>query len=343
MLTCQFLTGQKCLAPVLARSNSDPSSHTFPPTPGQLQEGGRQNELMDSCSDSDSQSVYSYRSLPTSHPSPERVPSYSDLHQRGPIAVSTREHYGGYVSPNSSPMVQRMSLDPHLYPFSSTPAPNTDTYSRTCASYNVDTQRVYSASRSDAEVERLSAQLKVQTEVNRELKRLLVASVGGDIQLHLDQIVQEKAELSRDLDSSLQQLAENSEEFDRVFIDCDIWRSKFLASRLMIDELASWKAELSIQFKEVHRALNCLMKERKSLSRELTECSAYLHGAVEGLQSSVSQRSGVGVHSEEGEVVGASRQGGGGPSGRVATVTPVQYPTKGTDGFLIKCMKPWYP
>jgi len=173
VLTCQFLTGQKCLAPVLARSNSDPSSHTFPPTPGQLQEGGRQNELMDSCSDSDSQSVYSYRSLPTSHPSPERVPSYSDLHQRGPIAVSTREHYGGYVSPNSSPMVQRTSLDPRLYPFSSTPAPNTDTYSHTSASYNVDTQRVYSASRSDAEVERLSAQLKVQTEVNRELKRLL--------------------------------------------------------------------------------------------------------------------------------------------------------------------------
>ena len=245
------------------------------------------------------------------------------------------------MSPNSSPMVQRTSLDPHLYPFSSTPAPNTDTYSRTSASYNVDRQRVYSASRSDAEVERLSAQLKVQTEVNRELKRLLVASVGGDIQLHLDQIVQEKAELSRDLDASLQQLAENSEEFDRVFIDCDIWRSKFLASRLMIDELASWKAELSIQFKEVHRALHCLMKERKSLCRELMECSAYLHGAVEGLQSS--QRSGVGVHSEGGEVVGASRQGGGGVSGRVATVTPVQYPNQGTDGFLIKCMKPWYP
>ena len=35
---------------------------------------------------------------------------------------------------------------------------------------------------------KLSAQLKVQMEVNQELKRLLVASIGGDIQLHLDQI-----------------------------------------------------------------------------------------------------------------------------------------------------------
>ena len=322
---------------MLERSNSDPSSHSFaafPPTAGQLQDGGRQNELMDSCSDSDSQSVYSYRSLPTLHPSPERVPSCTDLHQRGPIPVPTREHYGGYVSPNSSPMVQRTSLDPHLYPFSSTPAPNTHAYSHPCANYNVGTPRTYSTSRSDAEVGRLSAQLKVQTEVNRELKRLLVASVGGDIQLHLDQIVQEKANLSRGLDASLQQLAENNEEFDRILIDCDIWRSKFLASRLMIDELASWKAELSVQFKEVHRALQCLMKERKSLCRELAECNAYLHGAVESLRSSVPQRNGVGVHTEGGELTGASRQGGGGPSGRVAAVVPVQYPNKGTDESL---------
>ena len=49
-------------------------------------------------------------------------------------------------------------------------------------------------------------------EVNRELKRLLVAAIGGDIRLRLDQIVQEKAELSRNLDTFLQELVENDKE-----------------------------------------------------------------------------------------------------------------------------------
>ena len=49
-------------------------------------------------------------------------------------------------------------------------------------------------------------------EVNRELTKLLVASIGGDIQLCLDQIVQEKAELSKTLDTSLQELVENDKE-----------------------------------------------------------------------------------------------------------------------------------
>ena len=39
-----------------------------------------------------------------------------------------------------------------------------------------------------------------------------MACIGGDIQLRLDQIVQEKAELSRTLDTSLQQLVENNKE-----------------------------------------------------------------------------------------------------------------------------------
>ena len=39
-----------------------------------------------------------------------------------------------------------------------------------------------------------------------------MASIGGDIQLRLDQIVQEKAELLRTLDTSLQQLVENNKE-----------------------------------------------------------------------------------------------------------------------------------
>ena len=321
LYTLHLPAGQKC-APILERSNSDPAFTGSPPTPGTLRDGDQKVERMDSCSDSDSMSLYSFRSLPI-----------SDLHRlEGTTTVPqqketlAREQVGSlYVSPNSSPVVQKSPLSPHFYPFSSTPAANTGTYGCHYANYSASDQGVSSGMKSATEEGKLSAQLKVQMEVNRELKRLLVASIGGDIQLRLDQIVQEKAELSRNLDTSLQQLAENNEDLDRLSIECDIWRSKFLASRMMIDELASWKAELSMQFKDSQKALHCLMKERNKLCQELSECNSYLQRTVESLQQLVTQRSDTGVHGEGGSIA----QQASGYSGRVATVLPVQYPKKG--------------
>ena len=123
----------------------------------------------------------------------------------------------------------------------------------------------------------LESRLKLQTDVNKELKRLLVASIGSNLQHRLNQIAQEKATISNDLDVSLQQLVENHEELDRVSIECDIWRSKFLASRLMIDELAGWKAEVSLQLKESQRALQFMLKERARVAKSLIQCSQYLN------------------------------------------------------------------
>ena len=282
---------------------------------------------MDSCSDSDSMSLYSFRSLPISDPTRLEGTS-TDPQQKETLA---REQVGScYTSPNSSPVVQKSPLSPHFYPFSSTPAANTSTYGRIYAIQNASDPGVSSGMKSATEEGKLSAQLKVQMEVNRELKRLLVASIGGDIQLRLDQIVQEKAELSRNLDTSLHQLAENNEELDRLSIECDIWRSKFLASRLMMDELASWKAALSMQFKDSQRALHCLMKERNKLCQELSECNSYLQRTVESLQQLVTQRSDTSMHSEGGSIA----QQASVYSGRVATVLPVQYPKKGKHNHL---------
>ncbi len=125
-----------------------------------------------------------------------------------------------------------------------------------------------------------AGQLRKQIEVNRELKRLLVASVGNDLQLRLEQMVREKAELSHNLDASMQQLAESCEELDRVSIECDVWRTKYLASRVMIDELASWKAELSLHFRESLRALQCLMAERREVTKELLKCHAQISAGL---------------------------------------------------------------
>ena len=167
----------------------------------------------------------------------------------------------------------------------------------------------------------VATQLKVQIEVNRELKRLLVAAVGNDLQQRFEQIVQEKTSLSRGLDASLKQLADNNEEFDRVSIECDIWRSKYLASRVMIDELASWKAELSLQFKESQKALQSLLAERRELGDELLECSTHLCRILEHVQVSKGSESRA---PKNGTLISKGIR-----DGRVATVTPMPCPHRG--------------
>lgn len=123
----------------------------------------------------------------------------------------------------------------------------------------------------------LESRMLVQADVNKELKRLLVASIGSDLQHRLNQIAQERAVISHDLDASLQQLTENEEEMDRLSIECDIWRSKFLASRLMIDELAAWKAVVSQQLRESQRALQQLLQEHLEMKSVLVQCSSAVY------------------------------------------------------------------
>ena len=123
--------------------------------------------------------------------------------------------------------------------------------------------------------------LEVQVNVNKELKRLLIASVGSDFQHQLEQIVHEKAELSCELDAASQQLITGGEEMDRMIIEGDIWRSKFLASHLLIDEFSHWKAELSAQYEESQRALQCMLQEREELSQTLLLTMTHLDKAIE--------------------------------------------------------------
>lgn len=164
----------------------------------------------------------------------------------------------------------------------------------------------------------LETQLRMQTDINRELKRLLVASVGSNLELRLQQMAKEKVELSEDLNLSLQQMLSHHEELDQVSIECDIWRSKFIASRVMIDELASWKAELSLQLRESRKALQHLMLEREEMRRELQECNTHLQKALLELETRICTLSSHRTLSN---------------STNVATVSPVQYCSTGV--FII--------
>lgn len=77
----------------------------------------------------------------------------------------------------------------------------------------------------------MSRFLNILHQVNRELKKLLVASVGDDLQYHFERMSREKNQLILENEALGRNLAHTTEQLERMSIQCDVWRSKFLASR----------------------------------------------------------------------------------------------------------------
>ena len=116
---------------------------------------------------------------------------------------------------------------------------------------------------------RLSVQLQAQRRANQELKRLLVASVGSELNGQFERVAQEKAELSVELEDTLQQLTRDWEEIERLAIAADLWRSKFVASCVMVEELSQWRAALVRQLRAGEAALQDLLTQDVELGRAL--------------------------------------------------------------------------
>ncbi|XP_018784675.1 PREDICTED: uncharacterized protein LOC108966302 isoform X2 [Bactrocera latifrons] len=87
-------------------------------------------------------------------------------------------------------------------------------------------------------------QFRFQTQVNSELKNLLVASVGEDMQSHVNVLTEDKLQLARALLDTAKNLTTHTEQIEFLASQCEVWRSKFLASSVMVEELARWKADL---------------------------------------------------------------------------------------------------
>lgn len=73
-------------------------------------------------------------------------------------------------------------------------------------------------------------------QVNRELKKLLVASLGDDLQFHFERMSREKNQLILENEALGRCLSHTAEQLERMSIQCDVWRSKFLASRYEIEK-----------------------------------------------------------------------------------------------------------
>ncbi|KAG7467011.1 hypothetical protein MATL_G00148810 [Megalops atlanticus] len=132
--------------------------------------------------------------------------------------------------------------------------------------------------------EGLSNQLRVQTEVNRELKKLLVASVGDDLQYHFERLAREKNQLILENEALGLNLAHTTEQLERMSIQCDVWRSKFLASRVMAEELTNARAALQRQTREAQSAIQDLLREREEFSRDMLQTHRSLEQLLVSLQ-----------------------------------------------------------
>ena len=126
--------------------------------------------------------------------------------------------------------------------------------------------------------------LELYTGVNKELKRLLVASVGQDLEQHIGQLVMDKAQLQLRFDRSLKQLAAYQEEVEQSIVEGDIWRSKFLASRVMMEEFSSWKTAIFAQYHACREALEVFLSERTQLHRNLSACRSILSSIGQSLK-----------------------------------------------------------
>lgn len=131
---------------------------------------------------------------------------------------------------------------------------------------------------------KLSQQLGIQTQVNNELKNLLVASIGEDLQEKYERLILDKSHSDLEIEHLHNVLEEDREEVEQAMIQADVWRSKFLASRVMSDELAKWKSALYYKYRESYLALQNLLEEHSKIralnnatKRGLTKAAELLH------------------------------------------------------------------
>lgn len=130
----------------------------------------------------------------------------------------------------------------------------------------------------------LANQIRVQTEVNRELKKLLVASVGDDLQYHFERMAREKNHLILENETLSQNLSQLSEQLERMTIQCDVWRSKFLASRVMADELSHSRMSLQRNVRETQSAIQDLLNEREQFRQDMVDSHRFLEELLVSLQ-----------------------------------------------------------
>ncbi|XP_070539281.1 golgin-45-like [Ptychodera flava] len=137
-----------------------------------------------------------------------------------------------------------------------------------------------------AERSSLEYKLQEQVKINKEIKRLLVASVGADLFQQLEDLTRDKIRLAEDLENTIQTLTEERETIQQLDIQCDVWRSKFLGSRVQVDDLVGWKGRATLMYEEARLATEKLLNERDEMRSHMMESNKKLQYLSDALQRS---------------------------------------------------------
>jgi len=119
-------------------------------------------------------------------------------------------------------------------------------------------------------------QLKIQTKVNAEVKKLLVASVGEDIEARVDYLTQDKARLAADVIEYNNRIATDWEKQEALGVQSDVWRSKFLASTLIVEEITKNKQIYQQRAEDLEHLGRRLLSERNTIRSGINNAQAII-------------------------------------------------------------------
>ncbi|CAF5200598.1 unnamed protein product, partial [Rotaria magnacalcarata] len=122
----------------------------------------------------------------------------------------------------------------------------------------------------------LKQQLDIQTQVNAELKKLLVASIGNDFQYRLERLLRDKSRYEIEIQILTRKINDLLEDIEKLTIKCDINQSKLAGSRVLIDELNMHKSVLSVQYNDCTNVIQRLLAERSKIAKELVQVHSSL-------------------------------------------------------------------
>ncbi|GFS57695.1 golgin-45 [Trichonephila inaurata madagascariensis] len=128
----------------------------------------------------------------------------------------------------------------------------------------------------EKEKKELATQYQTLTEVNMDLKKMLVASLGEDVQVKVQLMTQDKAQLGQEVLRLSAELEQVSEEAEQMSLRADLWEGKFKASSVLVRELAQWKASFSHNLKSSKELIQMLLAEHNTLFETLNSTHSHL-------------------------------------------------------------------
>jgi len=144
-----------------------------------------------------------------------------------------------------------------------------------------------------AEVRSLKEQLEVQSKVNTDLKKLLVASIGDDLHYKVDALVRTKVQLANEIGDYTRKLVEDYEDLDKITIQADLWHSKYQACRVLAEQLTAERDRLVCLCTQSQDALHADLTERQMMNdmlRHLNKSLHWLHGTFAPTPAAVQAR-----------------------------------------------------